>query len=88
MHPLSEKKKENPMADLIPATPGWYLDTDGNLDPVIAWAHTTNSQGDDILLPLVPDNRGVTPWLVKESFIKEFNCRVVYRPNHDPATDA
>lgn len=76
------------MTNLIPAAPGWYVDTDGTLDPVIAWNLSTNSEGDDTLLPYVPDNRGITPWLVKESFIKEFNSTIVYLPNHDPATDS
>lgn len=76
------------MTDLIPAAPGWYLDTAGDLDPVIAWTTAINSEGDVTLLPLVPDGHGITPWLVKEGFFKEFNCRVVYRPNYAPGADS
>ncbi|MFD1660003.1 hypothetical protein ACFSL4_17820 [Streptomyces caeni] len=76
------------MTDLIPAAPGWYVDADGELEPVIAWTTATNSEGDNTVLPLVPDNRGLTPWLVNENFIKEFNCKIVYLPNYDPAEEA
>ena len=74
------------MPDLIPAVPGWYVDTDGALDPVIAWTRAINSEGDDTLLPVVPDGRGLTPWLVSEGFLKEFNGQIVYLPKHDPGT--
>jgi hypothetical protein len=75
------------VSDLIPAAPGWYLETAGDLEPVIAWTPAIDSEGKDTLLPFVPDNRGITPWLVTEDFIKKFNGKVVYLPNHDPATD-
>lgn len=73
------------MTGFIPAAPGWYVDTDGDLDPVIAWLPATSPEGDDTLLPLVPDGRGLTPWVVNAKFIKDFNCRITYLPNHDPA---
>ena len=72
------------MTNPIPAAPGWYVEIDGDLDPVIAWVPVADSDGNGTLLPLVPDNRGHTPWLVSEDFLKEFNVRIVYRPNHDP----
>lgn len=79
------------MTDLIPAAPGWYVhfqgDDDRELEPVIAWKAEPDHEGSPTLLPVLPDLRGVTPWLVSAQRFAEFNLKVVYRPNHDPAND-
>ncbi|MFH9012658.1 hypothetical protein ACH4C6_14870 [Streptomyces sp. NPDC017943] len=79
------------MTDLIPAAPGWYVhfqgDGAGELEPVIAWQPDTDHEGNPTLLPILPDSRGITPWLVPAQRFAEFELKVVYRPNHDPAEE-
>ena len=78
------------MPDLIPAAPGWYVESRivGAIDPVIAWKPTTDAEDREVLLPYVPDNYGFAPTLIDPKSFEEHGWRVVYLPNHDPATDA
>lgn len=73
---------------MIPANPGWYVletDEDGEfLDPVIAWKPTSDSDGDNILLPFVDGSPGFPPCLLTEESFREHNRSIVYRPSHDP----
>ncbi|MEU0369084.1 hypothetical protein ABZ070_02270 [Streptomyces sp. NPDC006283] len=76
---------------MIPATPGWYVhepDEQGEfLDPVIAWKPTTDSDGDDILLPFVDGGPGFPPHLLSEESFKHIQRSVIYRPSHDPGRE-
>ncbi|MFE9065037.1 hypothetical protein [Streptomyces violaceusniger] len=76
------------MTDLIPASPGWYVqETDGDtvvLDPIIAWKPALDSDGDDILLPFVSGGRMTPPILLDAASFAYWGRTVVYRPQHVP----
>lgn len=80
------------MSSIIPAAPGWYVlqtDEDGeSLDPVIAWKISTDDDGDDILLPAVDAGPGYPPFFLTAGSFTHSARSVVYRPNHDPGTEA
>lgn len=84
---------DTPTEHFIPAAPGWYIretdpdDRSVSYDPVIAWKATTDDTGEDILLPFVDAGPGCPPFAHTEESFKEFERHVVYRPNHDPATE-
>lgn len=77
------------MSDLIPAAPGWYVHsrTLGAIDPVIAWVRAVDLDGGAVLLPYVPAGRGFPPEVIDLKAFPRDEWSVVYRPNHDPATD-
>lgn len=75
----------------IPAAAGWYLKSDGDLSPVIAWLPSLQSEanGPDtrILLPYITNGAGMPPSLVPCKSFESVEWEVVYLPNYDPATD-
>ncbi|WP_030606291.1 hypothetical protein [Streptomyces achromogenes] len=79
------------MTDLIPAAPGWYLKTDGDLDPVIAWQpgvqHTSAGGDPTVLLPYIANGPGLAPSLVSAESFERVGWEVVYLPSYDPAAD-
>lgn len=77
------------MTDLIPAAPGWYVQsrTLGAIDPVIAWTTAPDLDGGTVLLPYVPAGRGFPPEPLDLKAFPRDLWEVVYLPNHDPATD-
>ncbi|MER6199816.1 hypothetical protein ABT234_20905 [Streptomyces sp. NPDC001586] len=78
------------MTDLIPAAPGWYVESDliEALDPVVAWSPTVDSNETPVLLPYVDGGVGFPPFRLSLKDFDEGEWRTVYRPNHDPAQDA
>ncbi len=77
------------MADLIPAAPGWYVQshTVGAIDPVIAWTLAPDLDGGTVLLPFVPAGRGFPPEVLDLKAFPRDEWSVVYLPNRDPAVD-
>ncbi|MFF2933544.1 hypothetical protein [Streptomyces mirabilis] len=80
------------MPEIIPAAPGWYLVShigdEPDYDPIIAWTPAVDLEGEAVLLPYVPNGRGYPPVIADLKSFDRYERNVVYRPNHDPATDA
>ncbi|WP_236243156.1 hypothetical protein [Streptomyces sp. CC228A] len=80
------------MSTFLPAAPGWYVretDDEGEyLDPVIAWKASTDDDDGDILLPAVEGGQGYPPIFLTVGSFADHARSVVYRPDHDPASDA
>lgn len=76
------------MTNIIPTTPGWYVkEPSGTLDPVIAWQPGTADDGEPALLPYLDGRDGYPPYVMSAKAMEELQARVVYLPNHDPASD-
>ncbi|MFD5862612.1 hypothetical protein [Streptomyces chartreusis] len=78
------------MSDLIPAAPGWYVQsrTLGALDPVIAWTTAPDLDGGTVLLPYVPAGRGFPPEVLDLKAFPRDEWQVVYLPTYDPGEEA
>lgn len=78
------------MSDLIPAAPGWYVQsrTLGAIDPVIAWTPAVDLEGSTVLLPYVPAGHGFPPEVLDLKAFPRDTWEVVYLPNHDPGEEA
>jgi hypothetical protein len=76
------------MPQIIPATPGWYLQEcdapDSAYDAIVAWQEATDDRGEAILLPYVDNGPGYPPVLWTADSLLRMECRIVYQPNRDP----